>query len=295
MTAGAGGCFTATHRSTHPITVLTTNLPPVVQVSMTNVVADLFTVKLAADTEAALVRAIESAARQTNGPIVIQPTNATTVLVQVTNPVALPDAFTMRLDTNTVELLQEIRNKKSGVKDLLLGSVLTLLGSLIVLGIGKVVERRRSRNILRAIRREIEALKKIYEGNLRSILTKMPPDGIFPEYASLTVNWFAVYEGNTEYLGRFDSETARKVITAHTSLKSLIESYRLNNTLLEQWAVTSQSYQPPQGAYGMQLTPSERIIYQLLQLRLPEIKAADATMDQAVSDLFIHLDHKGIK
>lgn len=290
------GCFTSTYRSSHPINVLTTNVPPDVQVSMTNTVPDPLTVKLEPGLEKALVRAIESVAKQTNGTIVIQPTNATPTIVtiQVTNPMALPDTFTFRPDTNTAQLLHDIKNKKSGVTDLLLGSALTLLGSLVVLGIGKYSEKRRSTNILLAIRREIEALRKVYATNLRSILNQVPADGIFPERASLTVNWFAVYEGNTEYLGRFDPETAQKLILAHASLKSLIESYRLNNTLLDQWGVVSQSYQPAQGTFGQEMTPPERIIYKLLQLRLPEIKAADTTMENNVNDLLAHLDQKGI-
>jgi hypothetical protein len=91
-----------------------------------------------------------------------------------------------------------------------------------------------ARNVLSAIRREIEALTLIYDNGVRALLAEVPPKGTFNYRLGLTQNWFLVFEANAGNLGRIDPKIAQSIILLYMNLRHLVEEYRINNGYLDQ-------------------------------------------------------------
>lgn len=86
---------------------------------------------------------------------------------------------------------------------------------------------------LLGIREEIDSLIKLYLARMAEEIEKYdrnsPFDNIFP----ITQNYFTFYEANSASLAEVHSETLTKIVSFYTSARSLIDSYRGNNALIE--------------------------------------------------------------
>jgi hypothetical protein len=144
----------------------------------------------------------------------------------------------LKLDDETRNLIKEIIPDKWLKKDVILGGILAALAGFAV----QAYEARRKRkedvrfneNLLGALRRELEALREIYDQNIGGILKKLPENKPLEVRFSLTENWFAVFESNAGQLGRFETGISRQIIAVYTQLKYLIEEFRVNNVHLDE-------------------------------------------------------------
>lgn len=86
---------------------------------------------------------------------------------------------------------------------------------------------------LLGVREEIDSLIKLYLARMAGEIEKYdrnsPFDNIFP----ITQNYFTFYEANSASLAEVHSETLTKIVSFYTSARSLIDSYRGNNALIE--------------------------------------------------------------
>lgn len=86
---------------------------------------------------------------------------------------------------------------------------------------------------LLGIREEIDSLIKLYLARMAVEIEKYdrnsPFDNIFP----VTQNYFTFYEANSASLAEAHRETLSKIVAFYTSARSLIDSYRGNNALIE--------------------------------------------------------------
>ncbi|ELY6273287.1 hypothetical protein P2G74_05440 [Cronobacter muytjensii] len=86
---------------------------------------------------------------------------------------------------------------------------------------------------LMGIREEIDSLIKLYLARMAEEIEKYdrnsPFDNIFP----ITQNYFTFYEANSSSLAEVHRDTLSKIVAFYTSARSLIDSYRGNNALIE--------------------------------------------------------------
>ncbi|MDI3150500.1 hypothetical protein [Serratia nevei] len=86
---------------------------------------------------------------------------------------------------------------------------------------------------LLGIREEIDSLIKLYLARMAEEIEKYdrnsPFDNIFP----ITQNYFTFYEANSASLAVVNRATLSKIVAFYTSARSLIDSYRGNNALIE--------------------------------------------------------------
>ncbi|EOI5730277.1 hypothetical protein ACMS09_003766 [Cronobacter malonaticus] len=86
---------------------------------------------------------------------------------------------------------------------------------------------------LMGIREEIDSLIKLYLARMAEEIEKYdrnsPFDNIFP----ITQNYFTFYEANSSSLAEVQRDTLSKIVAFYTSTRSLIDSYRGNNALIE--------------------------------------------------------------
>ncbi|EKK4003040.1 hypothetical protein ACN5OL_000175 [Cronobacter sakazakii] len=86
---------------------------------------------------------------------------------------------------------------------------------------------------LMGIREEIDSLIKLYLARMAEEIEKYdrnsPFDNIFP----ITQNYFTFYEANSSSLAEVQRDTLSKIVAFYTSARSLIDSYRGNNALIE--------------------------------------------------------------
>lgn len=86
---------------------------------------------------------------------------------------------------------------------------------------------------LLGVREEIDSLIKLYQARMAEEIEKYdrnsPFDNIFP----ITQNYFTFYEANSASLPEVHRETLSKIVAFYTSARSLIDSYRGNNALIE--------------------------------------------------------------
>ena len=86
---------------------------------------------------------------------------------------------------------------------------------------------------LLGVREEIDSLIKLYKARIEEEIKQYdrnsPFDNIFP----ITQNYFTFYEANSASLPEVHRETLSKIVAFYTSARSLIDSYRGNNALIE--------------------------------------------------------------
>ena len=113
---------------------------------------------------------------------------------------------------------------------------------------GEIVENRRKdrqreqeigfqRNVLRAIRCELESLGTIYASDIGATVSRLVDGQILETRLALSQDWFTVFTANAAHLGRIDQpETSRHIVGVYALLKGLIEEFRINNDYLIQRA-----------------------------------------------------------
>lgn len=91
---------------------------------------------------------------------------------------------------------------------------------------------------LLGVREEIDSLMTLYLARMGEHIDKYdhnsPFDNIFP----ITQNYFTFYETNSASLAEVNSKTLTAIVSFYTRARSLIDSYRGNNALIERLDTT---------------------------------------------------------
>ncbi len=92
------------------------------------------------------------------------------------------------------------------------------------------------KNVLSAIRRELEALGEIYDRGIGAQLTPLKDGQIFRVRLALTEDWFTVFNATAVHLGRVPADISRRIISIYAVMKAQIEEFRINNDYLAAFA-----------------------------------------------------------
>jgi hypothetical protein len=142
--------------------------------------------------------------------------------------------------------LSAIADQGSLTEDILL----VLIGSLLAVGTGLLhykiqrnwekteAAREESdfqKNLKHLLESEAKAVAGIYRNNLGAKLMTVQ-QGWFTARAQLSVEWFPLFLANGQHLGRLSRDDLNVVLEFHIKAKDLIESFRINNRLLDDLA-----------------------------------------------------------
>jgi hypothetical protein len=104
--------------------------------------------------------------------------------------------------------------------------------------VNRIEQRRAERRILiavlQAIQDEIESLWDRYMQTAGGIISNLVANTAFTVYYPVGFDYFTIFSGNAFLIGRIENTELRKLIVqTYTHARGLIDSYRMNNVMLE--------------------------------------------------------------
>lgn len=131
-------------------------------------------------------------------------------------------------------------NFLSAIIGAVIGGSFTLLGSLFTSRLEKSKERRQKeadlREFLSSIRTEAETLWNQYSWGMGSTLEKLEEGKPLLAYYPVTQNYFIVFDNNTNLIGQIRNQELKKlIVTTYVQAKGLIDSYRMNNEMVQKY------------------------------------------------------------
>ena len=240
----------------------------------------------------------------TNTPPPIQ-TNTPVVTVAATASSGATNCVTIELAPNSRSFFQSLNEDKWFKKDVLFstlaGGALAILGGFLAALCADWLQGRQKqrddeqfmRNVLRAIRRELEAIGNVYDHGIGAHLAQLEDGRFFGMRLGLTQDWFTIFHANAVHLGKIEGEISRKIVTVYIHAKQLIEEFRLNNEgLIIRANLLGRQHAEPMNAL---LHPQIVFVEQELVLRAAGLKQIAAKLKAANEDLLANFDQRGIK
>ena len=122
----------------------------------------------------------------------------------------------------------------------LIGSALTLLATYLAYRLQHAEQRESDEQntlaFLQAIHDEMQALWEIYSERVGNHLDSLENGQPFRFLWPVGEGYFTIYDTNAENIGRVKDSILRKnIVKTYTAARSLLDSYRANNSLLERW------------------------------------------------------------
>lgn len=122
----------------------------------------------------------------------------------------------------------------------LIGSSLTLLGvywtHLLQKKEAKQKDTEHIDGLLQAFQAEIETLWGVYKASAGAKLEGLSNDEALLEYWPLTQDYLTIYNTHASSIGKIKNHELRKqIITTYTKIRSMIDSFRMNNEILREW------------------------------------------------------------
>ena len=145
------------------------------------------------------------------------------------------------------------------------------------------------KNVLRAIRRELEALGAIYAKGIGAKLRETTAGDPLRNRLAITQDWFTVFSTNAVNLGKVDGVACNQIVIVYAIMKGLIEQYRINNGILDK---IDEAVAIHQSGFPVRISMAVLNAWNLEQTNL--IRAGDAVLKAEVEKLFGLLDERGI-
>lgn len=149
------------------------------------------------------------------------------------------------------------------------------------------------RNVLRAIRCELEVIHEIYDKGIGSRLANLKPDEVFMFRLGLTEDWFTVFTANAVHLGRLDGEISRQIVSIYLLMKKLVEEYRINNEYLTR--LENVDLKMNLEGKTVLFEETKKQILGFMKFETQQIKDVDKALKAAVANFLTNLDQLGIK
>lgn len=90
--------------------------------------------------------------------------------------------------------------------------------------------------LLQSIHDEVETLWDIYQEGMGVHLEALPEGHPLLMFYPITQDYFTVYHGNSFLIGKIkDNDLRKSIITTYTQAKGLIDSYRMNNDMVQKY------------------------------------------------------------
>lgn len=180
--------------------------------------------------------------------------------------------------------------KKETIGSTVLGGLLAIAGGVAAATIAELLrathkkrdEAEFCKNLLRAIRCEVDALHQIHNTGIGKAINEVKDGELFMMRLALTEDWFTVFSSNAANLGRLEGEVSLQIVTVYMLMKKLIEQYRINNKYLDELDVNQNMGRASQ-IQGNMIS------------QVPRIKEADVQLKKAKLKLIELLDARGIK
>jgi hypothetical protein len=145
----------------------------------------------------------------------------------------------------------------AGFVGAVVGGVATLIGAKWQLSAASRDQRQREARhhaaILRAIHDELETVREVYNLSVGSAIASLPEKQAFYNYWPVNFDYFTVYNSNAVFIGHLsDTDLRKDIIVAYTRARALIDSFRLNNWLVERREVAYLTWQQSQTATNLE-------------------------------------------
>lgn len=134
----------------------------------------------------------------------------------------------------------------SGLVGAAIGGAATLVGAKWQLSEAEAGQKKREDKhhaaILRAIHDELETLWDHYLKTVGNQIAALPKDKPFNAYWPVSNDYFVVFNSNAVFLGHIeDSDLRKSLIVAYSAAKGLVDSFRLNNAMVEKLELAHQA------------------------------------------------------
>ena len=104
-------------------------------------------------------------------------------------------------------------------------------------------EKKIIQGLLQAIHDEIETVYDRYQETMGSKLESLGEGGALTFYYPLVSDFFSVYNGNAFLIGRIpDNDLRKQIIKTYTLSKGMVDSFRLNNDLVQKFEHSSKVF-----------------------------------------------------
>ncbi|MDD3597178.1 hypothetical protein [Sulfuricurvum sp.] len=108
-------------------------------------------------------------------------------------------------------------------------------------------EKKIMQSLLQAIHDELETINERYQETVGSRIESLEEGKGLTFYYPLVSDYFSVYNGNTFLIGRIENNDLRKqIIKTYTLLKGMVDSFRLNNDLVQKFEHSNKIFDETQ-------------------------------------------------
>lgn len=148
------------------------------------------------------------------------------------------------------------------------------------------------KGLLQAIHDEIETVYDRYQETMGSRIESLADGGALHFYYPLVSDFFSVYNGNTFLIGRIPNNDLRKqIIRTYTLSKGMVDSFRLNNDLVQKFEHANKVYEETQQEVHKQQAVAH---YESLIEYAKTLKQSHKVLKQEISNLLRVLRKHGV-
>lgn len=148
------------------------------------------------------------------------------------------------------------------------------------------------RGLLQAIHDEVETVYDRYQETMGSRLESLGDGGALALYYPLVSDFFSVYNGNSFLIGRIpDNDLRKQIIKTYTLSKGMVDSFRLNNDLVQKFEHSNKVFEETQQEVHKQHAIAH---YNALVEYAKTLKQGHAALKQEVSNLLRVLRKHGV-
>ena len=178
----------------------------------------------------------------------------------------------------------------------LIGSALTLAGAWLAHWLEKKESLRKDSEhilgLLQAIHDEIETLWESYLGTAGAQIEALRDGCAMTMYWPLTQDYFTIYNTNAFFIGKIkDHDLRKQIVATYAKARGLIDSYRMNNDLLQKWEYSQLLFQETQSEPHKM---SAQARYQPLIQYATALKKGHNELKTSVSELLRRLRKEGV-
>ena len=146
--------------------------------------------------------------------------------------------------------------------------------------------------VLQAFHDETETIWESYHGNVGSRIEALPDGDPFLMYWPISHDYFTIYDTNAIHIGRIKDHDLRKaIIASYTKGRGLIDSFRLNNEMVQKYEYAAILFQETQNPVHQ--ANVDNCIHALTQYAV-SLKRLHGELKIHVSDLLRRLRKQGV-
>lgn len=134
----------------------------------------------------------------------------------------------------------DVLSKMDSLIGVLIGGFITLIAVNVAhkRALERDIERERFlvKGFLDSIHDEVEVIWKRYQDTMGDKVEKLPEGAPLLMYYPVTQDYFTVYNGNSSLIGKIENHELRQsIIAVYTKAKGLLDSYKMNNEMLQKY------------------------------------------------------------